>query len=166
MPNELIQIGRIKGLSTRIRLGSATKSEIQRALDIAESKSKNICNELDHPVKVFGCRIGSLAAIGILRDELTPDLNGVKISGLGIIVGPQEDCEKGFEKIIVTSPLNKEVHICRLAPGYRKKTAPEGKPAYEGPLRRLKRFGPGIEHNEILPIREYKIRKAEKKLTQ
>jgi hypothetical protein len=88
-----------------------------------------------------------------------------KLSGLGIIVSPEEDCAKGFERLIVTSPLNKKVHICRLAPGYRKKDAPKGKPARQGPLRRRKEFGPGIEHQDILPKREHKVRKAERKLT-
>lgn len=166
MPNELIQIGRIKGLSRRMGLSNATTADVRKALDTAETRSKKVCGELDNPLHIVGCRIGTIAAIGALRDELAPDLEGMKISGLGIIVGPKEDCEKGFEKIIVTSKLNKKVHICRLAPGFRKKDAPKGKPAYKGPLRRLTKFGPGVEHDEILPRREHKTRKAERRLTR
>jgi hypothetical protein len=165
MAHELIQIGRIKikGLS---RLGDATTSDIRRALDKAESKAQKVCDKLDDPLKAVGCRIGALTAIGTIRDELAREIEGVRLNGLGIIVDPEEDCKKGFERIIVTSPRNKSVHICRLAPGYRKKDAPEGEPAHKGPLRRLKKFGPGIEHSEILPVREYKVRKAERRLTE
>lgn len=69
------------------------------------------------------------------------------IRSLGIIVSPREKCREGFERIVVTSPLNKTVHICRLGPGIRK-IEPEKRPKGK-PMRRRKEFSPGIVTRDI-----------------
>lgn len=131
------------------------------AIKKAEATMQAECGRLNSHIESAACRIGGLTVIGVMNQELKE----VGLMGLGIIVSPKDDCPKGFEKIITTSKLNKKVHVCRLAKGYRKyepHQRPRGKP-----MRRLhRRYDPGIEADTILPRGQGRLRKASRRLTE
>lgn len=88
--------------------------------------------------------------------------SGLRGVSLGIIVSPGEKCKKGFTEKFVKSKLNKKVKICFLDKGYRKHD-PE---KHRAPYRRLRKFGPGIEHEKILEREAHRHRKAQRVLTE
>lgn len=112
-----------------------TKREGERLLKKAEYDVDTACSRMKIEAKCRPmCMMGGMAAVTGIADELSrfEGLSGIKASKLGIIVSPFEDCPKGFEEIIVDTPRNKKVKLCRLDEKTRKKWAPKGKPARSG----------------------------------
>lgn len=129
-------------------------SKALRAVKAAEKRLKDQCT---HPSIGSDCHracvIGGMTVISEIiasyrRTEL-PTMKGKK--KLGIIISPMEDCPKGFEEIRIRGGRNPRVKICRLNEETRKKSAPPGKPAYKGALRRKRRQFPlpGVTKRDI-----------------
>lgn len=132
-------------------------SAVKSAKDIIDDVVKSGCSKLPKE-----CIPSCKEAVSGVGHFLSWNLSKLlRHRQLGIIVAPHEKCKKGFEKIIVKSKLNKRVHICRLAKGYRK-YEPE---AHKAPYRRLREFGPGIEHRQIVKKETWRRKKAERILT-
>lgn len=129
------------------------------ALRTAERGLQEKCNrpEIGESCR-SACIIGGMQVIAdILSSHGYKTLTRGGPPQMGIIVSPMEDCPKGFEEIIISTPKNKKVKLCRLGPDVRKKWAPKGKPltpgATKGALRRKHRkYARGVVTR---PIREY-----------
>ena len=143
---------------------------LDRAVDTAARMAKkSVCDEVP---REGGCRaqcnIGISTAAqtfsGVMRAKEEKEMGRLKRIGgrLGIIVAPGDPCKKGFTRKIVKSKLNKKVHVCFLDKGYRKYD-PE---THKAPYRRLRKFGPGIEHEKILESEAHRYRKSGRVLTE
>jgi hypothetical protein len=123
------------------KLGDISKKDLNHAISRAEHAVRDTCEAQLSPYTQVACRAGGISAIGTLHESLEPLTGGgmpAQVQGLGFIVPLDKPCPKGTETIYVKSPLNKKIKVCRLAKDCRRKSAPEGKPAHKGPLRRKK----------------------------
>lgn len=133
---------------------------VSRAITAVRGAEKRLNDQCGHESIGADCRracvIGGMTVIGeVLAAYKRPATHGVHGTGkLGIIVSPMEDCPAGFEEIIVKTPRNRKVKLCRLGPDVRKKYAPPGRPARpgatKGALRRRRIYRRGVD---IRPIR-------------
>ena len=138
------------------------KKRLKLALKEAEAEVDRVCASMEVGTACrTQCRAGALVAIGKFaeamegpRAVMQGKLGKLPGGGLGIIVSPFEDCPKNFEQIIVKGGRNKRVKICRLGPDVRKKSAPPGRPAYKGPLRRKTRppYRAGVTARDITKV--------------
>lgn len=135
---------------------------VYKAIEAIKQAEKTLKFQCEHPSIGEDCRracmVGGMSVIGdVLRAYKKPDPPGMK-GKLGIIVSPFEDCPVGFEEIVVKTPRNKKVKICRLGPDVRKRYAPPGRPARpgatKGALRRRKIFARGVITRPILRRRK------------
>lgn len=142
-----------------------TIEDLRLAVKAAEVEGQSICKDYDGSTR-SACASGRIAVIGAFRNHLQTntkiELLGVPGPQLGIFISPGEKCPKGFEKTTFKAGPNKKVHACRLADGFRKHK-PEDRPKGK-PLRRLSKFGPGVEAGKIHPLHEYRVRKSSRKL--
>lgn len=130
-----------------------------KAVTVIKAAEKRLQFQCEHPSIGEDCRracmIGGMTVIGDVISsykKIPEPPPGVKMTGrLGIIVSPFEDCPAGFEEIIIKGGRNKRVKICRLNEQTRKKSAPKGRPAYKGALRRRTRIypSPGVIKRDI-----------------
>jgi hypothetical protein len=135
------------------------KRDLRAALEAAENDVRRICDDESVGSSCRAqCRAGATAVIGQMARAIEGP--GATMQGklvklpkgqMGIIVSPFEDCPKGFERLSVKGGRNKRVQLCRLGPEVRKKSAPAGRPAYKGPLRRKTRprYRAGVTARDI-----------------
>lgn len=135
------------------------KKLLKQAIREAEAEVDRVCASMEVGSACrTQCRAGALVVIGKFSEAMEGrgavmqgTLGKIPGGGLGIIVSPFEDCPKNFEEIVVRGGRNKRVKICRLGPEVRKKSAPAGRPAYKGPLRRKTkpRYRAGVTARDI-----------------
>lgn len=165
---EPCEVGKSVALNALDRDASTakTKEQLQRALDTADAESDVVCMQYGKD-DYRSCKMGKLAALGAFRNTIAKtervELMGVRPPQLGLFVSPGEPCPEGFERVKgIKGGKNKNIHLCRLADGYRK-YSPEQRPKGK-PLRRKREFGPGVEPDKILPWQKYKTRKSSRRL--
>jgi hypothetical protein len=126
---------------------------VSKAIAAVRQADKELHQQCNHPLIGEPCRRacltgGASVIAAIVAAYKIPEYLGKAKGRLGIIVSPFEDCPKGFEEIIVSTPRNKKVKLCRLDKDTRKKWAPEGKPyrrgATKGALRRKRGLPRGV----------------------
>src|SRR6185369_7216685 len=134
------------------------KRDLKAALQKAEEDVRSTCGSMEIGSGCERqCKVGAMVVIGRMYsalDTTRPEMGKhIKLAGgkLGIIVSPMEDCPKGFEELTIRGGKNSRVKICRLDEEHRKKSAPKGRPAYKGALRRKTKpkYLPGITTRDI-----------------
>jgi hypothetical protein len=126
--------------------------EVVDAVSKAERRLSKTCE--DSSVGEYcrsACLIGGMEVISAILEAyeiIPPKKEKAQPKELGIIVSPFEDCPSGFEEIIVKTPRNPKVKLCRLDAEHRRKWAPKGRPATpgatKGALRRKRGFPRGV----------------------